>query len=92
MQIQTHENLMEQNPSFAFREAEIREMLTKAIEELPKMERLVISLYCYEELTLKEIESVLGISEHCITHLKTRAMLRLQPLCKLIKDASDQSR
>jgi RNA polymerase sigma factor FliA len=67
-------------------------MLTEAIDALPKMERLVISLYCYEELTLKEIESVLCISEDCITQLKTRAMLKLQPLCKLIKDAGTQSR
>jgi RNA polymerase sigma factor FliA len=91
MQIQTIENRIVQDPSFVFQESEIRE-LAVAIDALPKMERLVISLYCYEELTLKEIESVLGISENCITQLKTKAMLSLQPFCKLIKDANAQSR
>jgi len=84
MQIQTSENRIAQGPSLLIQESEIREMLTEAIEALPKMERLVISLYCYEELTLKEIESVLGIGEDCIAQLKTRAMLKLQPLCELI--------
>jgi RNA polymerase sigma factor FliA len=87
MQIQPLEKHVVQNPS-VFRESELREMLTEAIDALPKMERLVLSLYCYEEFTLKEIESVLGIDEHCVTQLKTRAMLRLQPLCRLIKDAN----
>jgi RNA polymerase sigma factor for flagellar operon FliA len=64
--------------SFIFRPSEIREMLTRAIEALPKMERLIISLYYYDELTLKEIEAVLGISGAYISQLHTRAMLRLR--------------
>jgi RNA polymerase sigma factor (sigma-70 family) len=91
MQTQIFGKNVLQNPS-VFREAEIREMLADAIDALPKMERLVISLSCYEEFTLKEIESVLGIDEHCITQLKTRAMLKLQPLYKLIKDVDLKAR
>jgi|WetSurMetagenome_2_1015567.scaffolds.fasta_scaffold845422_1 RNA polymerase sigma factor FliA len=91
MQIQTSEKRITQNPSVLFQESEIRRMLTEAIESLPEMERLVISLYCYEELTLKEIESVLGIDEPCVAQLKSRAMLKLQPFCKLIKDTNAQS-
>jgi RNA polymerase sigma factor for flagellar operon FliA len=64
--------------SFIFRPSEIRETLTGAIEALPKMERLVISLYYYDELTLKEIEAVLRINSVCISQLHTRAMLRLR--------------
>jgi RNA polymerase sigma factor FliA len=84
MQIQTIEKHVVQNPA-AFRESEIREMLAEAIDALPKMERLVLSLYCYEEFTLKEIGSILGIDEHGVSQLKTKAMLKLQPLCRLIE-------
>jgi len=69
--------------SFVLRKSEIRETLTKAIEALPKKERLVTSLYYYDELTLKEIETVLGINRACISQLHTKAMLRLRS--KLIK-------
>jgi RNA polymerase sigma factor for flagellar operon FliA len=64
--------------SFVFRPSEIREMLTEAIETLPKMERLIVSLYYYDELTLKEIEAVLGIHRVHISQLYTRAVLRLR--------------
>ena len=42
------------------------------------MERLITSLYYYDELTLKEIEAVLGINEAGISQLHTKAMLRLR--------------
>jgi len=90
MQTQRCETGTEQNPSSVFRESELREMLAEAIEALPKTERLVVSLYYYDELTLKEIESVLGISADCIVQLKTGAMLKLQPLCKLLQDINAQ--
>jgi RNA polymerase sigma factor for flagellar operon FliA len=64
--------------SFVLRESEIREMLTRAIEALPEMERLIASLHYYDELTLKEIEAVLGINETDISQLHTKAMLRLR--------------
>jgi RNA polymerase sigma factor FliA len=64
--------------SFVFRPSQIREALTKAIDTLPKMERLVISLYYYDELTLKEIQAVLRIDSTDISRLRTRAMLRLR--------------
>lgn len=58
--------------------SEIRDVLTRAIEALPKMERLVTSLYYYDELTLKEIGAVLGIEEAGVLHLHTKATLRLR--------------
>ncbi len=67
-----------EDSSCVLRESEIREMLTTAIESLPKMERLVTSLHYYDELTLKEIEAVLGIHESEIAQLHTKAMLRLR--------------
>src|SRR5437016_3637370 len=45
----------ERNPQFIFERGEIREHLTAAIERLPGKERLVISLYYHDELTMKEI-------------------------------------
>jgi RNA polymerase sigma factor for flagellar operon FliA len=64
--------------SLVLRESEMREMLTRAIEALPKMERLITSLCYYDELTLREIEAVLGIDRACISQLHTKAMLRLR--------------
>jgi RNA polymerase sigma factor FliA len=66
------------NSSFVFQNSEIQEILTGAIEALPDMERLITALFYYSELTPKEIEAVLGISEACISHLRTKAMLRLR--------------
>jgi RNA polymerase sigma factor FliA len=66
------------NSPLVFRETEIREMLTHAIDGLPEIERLIISLHCFDELTLNEIETVLGIKEACISQLYTKAMLRLR--------------
>jgi RNA polymerase sigma factor (sigma-70 family) len=64
--------------SLVLRKSEIQEMLTRAIEELPEMERIITSLYYYDELNLKEIEAVLGINETSILQLHTKAMLRLR--------------
>jgi RNA polymerase sigma factor for flagellar operon FliA len=64
--------------SLIFRPSEIRETLTRAIEALPEIERLIVSLYYYDELALKEIEAVLGINAACISQLHTRAVLRLR--------------
>jgi RNA polymerase sigma factor FliA len=58
--------------------SEIREKLTKAIEALPKTEKLIVSLYYHDELTLKEIAAVLKTSESGISRLYTIAMLRIQ--------------
>jgi RNA polymerase sigma factor (sigma-70 family) len=58
--------------------SEIQKMLTIAIEALPKMERLITSLYYYDELTLREIGTILGINEAGILQLHTKAMLRLR--------------
>jgi RNA polymerase sigma factor FliA len=68
--------------SFVLQKSEIQKMLTSAIEALPRMEQLIVSLYYYDELTLKEIEAVLGVSESGILQLHAKAMLRLRSKLK----------
>ncbi len=68
-----------QDASFAGIEAEaVRQTLGKAIDALPEKERLVVSLYYYEELTLKEISLLMKLSEARISQLHTKAILRLR--------------
>ena len=56
----------------------MRETLADAISRLPEREKLVITLYYYEELTLREIGEVLGVTESRVSQLHTKAVLRLK--------------
>lgn len=55
-----------------------RRLLLRTIDLLPEQERLVVALYYYEHLTLKEIGRTLGISESRVSQVHTRAMSRLR--------------
>ncbi len=57
---------------------EIKEVLVKAISSLPEKEKLVISLYYYEELTMREIGEIMGYTESRISQMHTKAMHRLR--------------
>jgi RNA polymerase sigma factor for flagellar operon FliA len=57
---------------------ELKDRITVAIESLPDRERLVIALYYYERLTLREIGEVLGVTESRISQLHTKAVLALR--------------
>ena len=65
-------------PAEALDETELREILGDAISRLPEREKLVITLYYYEELTLREIGEVLGVTESRVSQLHTKAILRLK--------------
>ncbi len=56
----------------------VREELGKAIEQLPEKQRLVLTLYYYEELTMKEIGSILHVTESRVCQIHTKAILRLK--------------
>jgi RNA polymerase sigma factor for flagellar operon FliA len=55
-----------------------RDALAELIDQLPQKERLVLSLYYWEELTMKEIARVLKISEGRVCQLHTQALLKLK--------------
>ena len=57
---------------------EIREVIAEAIVRLPEKEKLVVSMYYYDELTMKEIGAVLGYTESRISQLHTKALMRLR--------------
>ena len=57
---------------------QVKAALGEAIQRLPERERLVVSLYYYEELTLREIGEVLGVTESRVSQLHTKAILRLK--------------
>jgi len=59
---------------------ETREKLAAAIDKLPERERQVIALYYLEELTMKEIGTVLGITESRVSQIHTQASLRLRSI------------
>lgn len=67
-----------ETPDAILERGEAKKLLIKAIERLPQREREVIALYYYEELTLKEIGEVLGVSESRISQMHTKAILRLR--------------
>ena len=56
----------------------MKEALGEAIARLPEREKLVVTLYYYEELTLREIGEVLGVTESRVSQLHTKAILRLK--------------
>jgi RNA polymerase sigma factor for flagellar operon FliA len=67
----------ENEPLSRLKRPELQERLTKAIRSLPDRERLVLTLYYYEELTTEEIELVLGETKSSVFHIHTSALLHL---------------
>ncbi len=59
-------------------QGELRDRIAESIAALPEREKLVIALYYYENLTLREIGEVLGVTESRVSQLHTKAVLRLR--------------
>lgn len=66
------------SPEAHMEEMETTRMLGEAIDLLPDREKKVITLYYYEELTLKEISAILGVSESRISQIHTKGISRLR--------------
>ncbi len=73
-------------PMGAFEIAETRQLLGQAINALPEREKLVLTLYYYESMTLQEVGMVLGVTESRVCQIHTKAVLHLRSRLQ----ASDQ--
>jgi len=76
--IDTLEDTQGPQPQSELAQTELKEALGEAIARLPEREKLVVTLYYYEELTLREIGEVLGVTESRVSQLHTKAILRLK--------------
>jgi RNA polymerase sigma factor for flagellar operon FliA len=65
-------------PSQILERAQLEKSLANAIERIPEIERTVLSLYYYEEMTLREIAKIVNLHESRISQLKSQAILRLR--------------
>ncbi len=66
------------DPAAALDQSDLRDRVADSISRLPEREKLVIALYYYENLTLREIGEVLGVTESRVSQLHTKAVLRLR--------------
>lgn len=71
-----------QTPLERIQKEDFRNSLSDAIASLPEREKLVLALYYDEELNLKEIGDVMGVSESRVSQINSQAMLRLQSRLK----------
>lgn len=76
--LETIEDTEAPDPSRAYQAQAIKETLAAAIQRLPEREKIVVGLYYYEGLTLKEIGEILGVTESRVSQLHTKAILRLR--------------
>ncbi len=78
----------EEDPLFRCLKGEMEERLTGAIQELPERERLVMTLYYYEEMTMREIGLALGVVESRVSQIHASAVLHLR---STLADLSNKS-
>jgi RNA polymerase sigma factor for flagellar operon FliA len=70
------------DPLHQLLESEKVEFVARALDRLPEKERLVVTLYFYEELNLKEIGEIIGVTESRASQIRSRALLRLKSYLK----------
>src|SRR5207245_9236775 len=76
--VDTLEDTKAEDPVMAFETEETKYLLSRAINTLPEREKIVVTLYYYEGLTLAEIGQVLGVTESRICQMHTKAVLQLR--------------
>ncbi|HYO61863.1 MAG TPA: RNA polymerase sigma factor WhiG [Actinomycetota bacterium] len=76
--VDTLEDTKTVSPMDAFESVEMKDILTEAVNKLPEREKVVVTLYYYEGLTLAEIGQVLGVTESRICQMHTKAVLALR--------------
>jgi RNA polymerase sigma factor FliA len=84
----------DEDPLFRCLRGELEERLTEAIQSLPERERLVMTLYYYEEMTMREVGMALGVVESRVSQIHASAVLHLRSaLCDLsARGAQDKPR
>lgn len=68
----------DQWPSELLERSELQRVLAEAIEKIPSIERTVLSLYFYEEMTLRDISKIVELHESRVSQLKSQAIMRLR--------------
>ncbi len=76
--VDTLEDTRAEDPVLSFESEETKFLLAKSINTLPEREKIVVTLYYYEGLTLAEIGQVLGVTESRICQMHTKAVLQLR--------------
>src|SRR5215813_5923054 len=80
----------EETPLVMCLRSEMKGLLTKAIADLPEKEQQVLALYYYEELTMKEVGSVLGVGESRVSQIHSMALVRLRARMSELTQATSQ--
>jgi RNA polymerase sigma factor for flagellar operon FliA len=76
--VETIEDTRTASPMEAFESEEMKSILAEAINRLPEREKIVVTLYYFEGLTLAQIGEVLGVTESRICQMHTKAVLALK--------------
>jgi RNA polymerase sigma factor FliA len=84
--VDTLEDTKAEDPVLAFESQETKYLLARAINQLPEREKIVVTLYYYEGLTLAEIGRVLGVTESRICQMHTKAVLQMRGKLSDVKD------
>ena len=80
------EDVNSENPFATLKHMETKHVISDTIGSLPEKERLVISLYYYEDLNMKEIGNILGITESRVCQIHTKSVMRLRAKLKGMVD------
>ena len=80
------EDVNSENPFASLKMTETKHVISDTIGSLPERERLVVSLYYYEDLNMKEIGGILGITESRVCQIHTKAVMRLRSKLKGMVD------
>lgn len=86
MNLNTIKQSSNDEPEYIYQKQELKQNIADAIDKLSEKEKTVISLYYFEELTLKEISAIMNISESRVSQLHTKAVSRLKTKLGRYKD------
>jgi RNA polymerase sigma factor for flagellar operon FliA len=75
----------EESPLFRAMQGEMKQRMADAVDELPEKERMVLTLYYFEELTMKEIGLTLGVVESRVSQIHSSAVIRLRTSLAALK-------